>query len=597
MEPKTTNPFFALRERLYAAAAAGTAVIAEDFRLQRAIEAFQPLSATNKVFARLYTMCASLTQAQSPALQLAECIALADAVAVTQAAAQVPGELTAIPKRSLPRLEQLPFRSAAETAGLISSGHYRAAGPDARRLMRDPRVLAAFLKHSGRRGDAAEAVEQLAESVYGEDLVPLLIDAMDLTDENASGQQIAYLRRLAGAEQAELFLELAQNAEAPAGVRVQAIEALVDSPEYADALLTLWQTEKGKVKTAAVDALLQMGSPLADQALAKQFEKSKDANSALASMGSTPLCCAYAERELTAALEKPGEALISGVGMLANKPDSAALFLRCARADIKHNTQQWQRLRAGLNDVLCANLCRHEGLPYRALIRTLYAEEPETFFPARLFLAVVTDPENAWTELEQEAAEHIEDTALLLQGLSRVADLPWTLTPNCRGTQDTKLKIEVYAELPKTLTDFLGECCRMRGEVSFEAGRAFVQMSKTLLDQCTDPERERVERGVRNLTETLIDKTPFADVVTVYAAAHGKTAGKIRDFVLNSLRISKYAVPTYTLNSLVRSTGAALMLADLTELSAVLPAQSDIPDDLRSKQLGEIKRMIRILNE
>lgn len=594
MEPKT-NPFFALRDRLYAAAAAGTAVIAEDFRLQRAIEAFQPLAASNKVFARLYAMCAGLAQAQSPALQLAECIALADAVAVTQAPFQDTRATDEIPARTLPRLAQMPYRTVEETAQQIRNGQYRAEGTEARRLMRDPRVLAAFLASSGRRGEHPEAVERVAETVYGEALIPLLTDALDLSDEKASGQQIVYLRRMAGSDQAELFLSLAQNADAPAGVRVQAIEALAGYPEYADILLTLWQTEKGKVKSAAIDTLLEMGSPLADAALTKQFEKSKDTNRALAAKGGTPLCCAYAERELNAALEQPGEALIQCLPMLANKPDAAALFLRAARAESDRSSQRMRRVRAGLNDVLCANLCRRDGYPFRALIRTLYEEEPEMFFPAWFFLALVTDPEQVWVACEAEATEQIDDIAQLLTGLSRVADLPWTLTPNF-GSSAEKVPLEVYAELPKTMTDFLASCCRQRGAVSFDAARAFVQASKTMLTRCTDSERERVGHCVRELTGTLLDKTPFADLLSVYAEAHGKMAGKIRDLVLNSLRISQYAVGAYTLRSLLRAAGSAIMLADLRELETVLPQQSDIPEALRLKALGEVRATLRFLN-
>ena len=59
MEVKN-NPFYELRSRLYATAAAGCSLIAEDFRLSRAIEAFRPTSEANKVFGKLCAMCDSL---------------------------------------------------------------------------------------------------------------------------------------------------------------------------------------------------------------------------------------------------------------------------------------------------------------------------------------------------------------------------------------------------------------------------------------------------------------------------------------------------------------------------------------------------------
>jgi hypothetical protein len=183
-----------------------------------------------------------------------------------------------------------------------------------------------------------------------------------------------------------------------------------------------------------------------------------------------------------------------------------------------------------------------------------------------------------------------------MQGISRVADLPWKLTPDFSKTREHRYSIEVFAELPKALTDFLGECCRMRGAVSFDAGRAFLQAAKSLLDHCTDGEREQVERCVRSLTETLLEKTPSAEVVRVCAAAHGKMAGKVRDLVLNSLRISKYVPTTFTFRGLLGDTGSAIMLADLRELENILPQQSDIPTELREKALGEVRAMLRNLN-
>ena len=50
------NPFYELRSRLYASAAAGCGIIAEDFRLQKAMEAFKPMSEANKVFGKLYVL-------------------------------------------------------------------------------------------------------------------------------------------------------------------------------------------------------------------------------------------------------------------------------------------------------------------------------------------------------------------------------------------------------------------------------------------------------------------------------------------------------------------------------------------------------------
>lgn len=83
-----TTPFYELHDRLYDRASAVCASIAEDFRLKRAVENMAPLAEANKTFARLRDMCAKLFTEPEPALLLADCIALAGALAVVQGSFQ-----------------------------------------------------------------------------------------------------------------------------------------------------------------------------------------------------------------------------------------------------------------------------------------------------------------------------------------------------------------------------------------------------------------------------------------------------------------------------------------------------------------------------
>lgn len=83
-----TTPFCELHDRLYDRASAGCASIAEDFRLKRAAENMAPLAEANKTFTRLGNMCAKLFTEPESALLLADCIALAGALAVVQGSFQ-----------------------------------------------------------------------------------------------------------------------------------------------------------------------------------------------------------------------------------------------------------------------------------------------------------------------------------------------------------------------------------------------------------------------------------------------------------------------------------------------------------------------------
>lgn len=76
--------FYELQDRLYHVAAAGCGIITEDFRLKRAVDGLAPLAEKGKVFGSLKARCESLlTAGDGAAPQLSDCIALADAIAVT----------------------------------------------------------------------------------------------------------------------------------------------------------------------------------------------------------------------------------------------------------------------------------------------------------------------------------------------------------------------------------------------------------------------------------------------------------------------------------------------------------------------------------
>ena len=335
MEAKT-NAFFALRERLYATAAAGCAIIKEDFRLQRAIEAFQPLSAANPVFAKLYGMCQKLTESEQPAMLLTECIALADAVAVTQSRFQ--DDTPAEAPETLPpfSFRQTSFRQLQEAKRLVDgSSNFVLDSAAFQNAKQDPRLLYSYLKGTNAKSERADFLSMTFEGIYGKKLIPLLRDAIDMSNPKSTGQQIIYLKRLGGDSLNDLFKSYAVNPDAPQDVRIRAMEALSDSPEYAEDLLNIYQTEKGKIKTAALKCLVHTNSPLADTVLEKLFAKPKDIYYEIAGEGNTPLCNAFAAEQVTKFVEdtSPNRNDIMYryiLPALANKPDAAPLFLRMA---------------------------------------------------------------------------------------------------------------------------------------------------------------------------------------------------------------------------------------------------------------------------
>ncbi len=93
--------FYELRTRLYNTAAAGCMTASEDFRLKRAVEDFKPLASANKAFEKLYALCEKLFS-KKPEGVLPDCIALAEALAVTQGTFADNAETTTAAGESVP---------------------------------------------------------------------------------------------------------------------------------------------------------------------------------------------------------------------------------------------------------------------------------------------------------------------------------------------------------------------------------------------------------------------------------------------------------------------------------------------------------------
>ena len=90
-----TEPIYELRERLRAAAMAGTSLLSEDFRLKRAYEMFRPLEAASPVFAKVGQLTGKLTEpgCQNPQGALLDALSLVDAVLCTLGTVEVTGEI------------------------------------------------------------------------------------------------------------------------------------------------------------------------------------------------------------------------------------------------------------------------------------------------------------------------------------------------------------------------------------------------------------------------------------------------------------------------------------------------------------------------
>ena len=233
------NTFYELRTRLYATAAAGCGLIEEDFRLKRAIEAFQPMAAANKVFGRFYQMCMSLFTTENVAGTLVDCIALADALAVTQGSFQdnsecVEGykeknEIKLQPQKMLhSTLQDLIDRLTADKRKECKYNKN-----DTERIL-DPRIFPIFIDSLIKKDRALEEIAEVIFPKLGDGVIDLLKEKINYEDTSAKNKTAYYVRLISkfyGEKENDWYVSLVENEENPKSIRIEAVEALGCSME------------------------------------------------------------------------------------------------------------------------------------------------------------------------------------------------------------------------------------------------------------------------------------------------------------------------------------------------------------------------------
>lgn len=476
-----TAPFYELHDRLYDCASAGCASIAEDFRLKRAVDGMAPLAEANKTFARLRDMCARLFIEPEPALLLADCIALADALAVVQghfvnAEESRPGTLEYDVECNM----EAGWRSVKSlwAAILTKSPHLKNLDPDEYRLLGDPRILEQFICASGEKSENLAAFARKMCAAYGDSIVPPLKDSLDLSDEKASGVQIDYVADAAGSAENDWYLSLAENEEAPQNVRIKAIQALARDSANAPRLLDFCRTEKGKVKTAALLETARLDPPGFDEILKKLTAKYKDAY--------LPIICAspsgVAAELIRGRLDEAFSAdkknrpdlkqVMSTAAMMINKHDIDDCFLRAVEYAEKFpaSPKGVSEVRE-MNYVLINNMFPDPDGGFRAMTLRLYEKEPEAFFTAWCIAMLADDPDAVSAELKKRisrlggyAAFHILEEGISYSE-SEGRYVFAAEVPVAYGSIPVRvLTMPLFERMPDSMVELLSESSMIKGD-------------------------------------------------------------------------------------------------------------------------------------
>ncbi|MDE6314392.1 MAG: hypothetical protein K2M46_12405 [Lachnospiraceae bacterium] len=333
------TPIYELQSRLRSAAIAGSNLLSEDFRLQRAAKDMQSLAKASPVFQKISGLMERLMAAKEEerAGALLETLTLVDAVLCTMAAVEVPKD--AEPEK-IKHTEQssvianAPYSSLStliEALTTSGSGHYnqvweaKMTHPE---LFQDYRVKHAMVQALGASyGELAEMVMEWMIEEQDISLLPILKEDFDPKGNKAMVRRVWVIEALGGEKENAFYMENLPESEKD--VRKALLFALRHHRENTSLLLDLVKTERGAAKKAAIRALaFQEGQEVEEffQNLAKK--KPLDALEYLEGVTSQ-WASDFTADVLMKAMEEDREALDKGLKAGSSQTSNVRGFSHC----------------------------------------------------------------------------------------------------------------------------------------------------------------------------------------------------------------------------------------------------------------------------
>lgn len=476
------SPFYELKNRLYCTASAGCCAINEDFRLKRAVENFKPLADANKVFGKLYAMCLKLFETDNVSLLLADCIALVDALAVTQGTFNVSDETLPYQNNTDTRPVDMYYSEYNIITEMLSnpSKYTNLCTLTAQQMnfIYDPRFLSLFLKVLS-SGTSSEYFSEFAYTVcrnYGKNIVPALKNFIDISNTKANGNAVKYISDICGADENDWYLELALNEEISPSIRENAIKALAYCPENTDTLMELYRTQKGKVKNAAIYALAVISPPEAEpiwEKMTKNPEKFAKSNMEYITLSDSRICSEFAKKYIYSLMEKiesfPKKSieqnqaiilLLTSSEMLANKTDVLDCILKIMdftktyKKFVYYNTDTFA---LAFGKMAVNNIKNHPDEPkFRELATNLYEYDKNSFLASEFFIRLFENPDTAFDFLKDINPEQREQIIGILSNIwySR-SEKKYYISVSIDQTNSRENAVPVFDSIPESMLKFL----------------------------------------------------------------------------------------------------------------------------------------------
>ena len=252
-----------LKERLEYAAIAGTGLMQEDFRLSRAVEALVPLAGVNPIFGKISATVKALLNApqEERGKRLLDVLSLVDAVVYTQGISNISGELVSANPGigtyvEVSYGELQPLLIALSGSGSGRTSMIQKCYAEHPEYFSDFRVLPHVVSALGDNyGELADFIATILMK-QGSAIIPLLKNDFDPAGKMEMTRRVRLIAKLAGESENEWFVSILPDSKKD--VRESVIQALSLSQDNGQLLLDLCQSERGKLKEAALRSLAMM---------------------------------------------------------------------------------------------------------------------------------------------------------------------------------------------------------------------------------------------------------------------------------------------------------------------------------------------------
>lgn len=250
------TPVYELRTRLRAAAIAGTNLLAEDFRLKKAMESFAPLSSTSPVFTKIYEMTGNLLQNDSPQ-QLLDTITLVDSVITTLGTVESAGTPKPLDLSESPaKITNTPYSGLSDVITALTGGKGGNLNT-APEIFCDYRVIPYLKAALGMSAGLADTAVMILKNM-GQSVLPMLKKDFDPKGKKEMQRRLHIIETLGGRDENAFYLEQIPHSEKD--MRRLLIYCLRFDESNIELLIEFTQTEKGRIRDAAFLALGSMES-------------------------------------------------------------------------------------------------------------------------------------------------------------------------------------------------------------------------------------------------------------------------------------------------------------------------------------------------